>query len=233
MSSRLEQPRTAVGRSQRLARIGAVTIALVWLAAVVAVLPAAAHTELEGSEPAADATVDEPVDRVTVTFADALLQDGDHGLRVEGPNGEEVASGGAEVEPGVLELELPAGLATPGEHTVRWIIIAADSDEQRGEFTFTATETAVAAPDDTSGESGDDEATEDATDATEDAASPRTEEEATAPDETPSDEEPVAGGAAADDDGGSGLALWLPVGVAVVIATGAALRAARRGEAEG
>lgn len=136
-----------------------VLTSLVLLLAVIVAAPALAHTELASTSPADGATVDAPVDAITLTFDDALLTDGQHTIGLFGPADEQVAVAAvAEVEPGQLTLPLEQGLPTAGQYTVRWIIVADDGDEQRGEFAFLATESAtpdavddpIAQPDDTS-----------------------------------------------------------------------------------
>lgn len=120
---------------------------LIAFATLLGVGPATAHTELVASSPAAGEQVEEPLSTIALTFGDALLPDGEHAIGLFGPDGAEIAAADvAEQLEGELRLDIEVGLPSAGAYTVRWVIVAADGDEQRGEFEFVATSTATIAP---------------------------------------------------------------------------------------
>ena len=100
--------------------------------------PAAAHTDLDSTEPAEGSTVDQPVDAVVLVFTQPVeavddgfaVLDGDGTERtptVESPDGGTTW---------VLGLDPPA---SPGQVAVRWAVRAADGHVLDGGFSFTVT----------------------------------------------------------------------------------------------
>lgn len=112
------------------------------LVAVVAVslalLPtlALAHTELAASDPADGSTVADAPDEVVLTFA-AEVDEG-ASFTVFDPDGEEVGSGGLDLE--VADRNVLRGqieVIATGEYTVAWSVVGDDGHEVEGEVTFT------------------------------------------------------------------------------------------------
>ena len=96
---------------------------------------AVAHTEVRSTSPASGATAKTSVKQVTVTFNKALRSGT---LRVTGPGGKVVSSGGG-VDPRNVK-RLLAGLKgslKAGSYKASWTIVAADGHTQKGSFRFT------------------------------------------------------------------------------------------------
>lgn len=132
----------------RSATVGAMTATpVLWvvralLVAFVVVLGGAgqalAHTELESADPEPDAEVD-ALERIELIYAGPLSEDGDHEIGL--------FDGDARLDTGDTEMEddrtIVADVLGPvpaGELVVRWVIVAADGDEQRGDYQFTLTQ---------------------------------------------------------------------------------------------
>ena len=106
---------------------------------------ASAHTEFESSDPANGSTIDEPVEVVTVSFTnptdvaeDAFVAFDSSGV-MRAPNSVET------VDDKVFQLRFDPPLAG-GRAAMRWKVRSADSHSIEGNFTFTVTAPAVAAP---------------------------------------------------------------------------------------
>jgi methionine-rich copper-binding protein CopC len=113
--------------------------------------PALAHAELVSSAPADGAMLDSPPREIVITFEGELQPEGS-GFAVAGAGGE-VGTGGVDLQ--VAERNVLRGdvaITEPGIYTVKWTVVAADGDEQLGDFSFTVSGgtvpvTAVATPD--------------------------------------------------------------------------------------
>jgi methionine-rich copper-binding protein CopC len=95
---------------------------------------AVAHTEVKSTSPASGATAKTSVKQVTVTFTQALRSGT---LRVTGPGGKVVSSGGG-VDPRNVK-RLLAGLKgslKAGSYKASWTITAPDGHRQKGSFQF-------------------------------------------------------------------------------------------------
>lgn len=108
------------------------------LAGSLALLPtlALAHTELTASDPADGSTVSDAPDEVVLTFAGEV--DEDAGFTVLDPAGEEVGSGGLDLE--VVDRNVLRGqveVAASGEYTIAWSVTGDDGHAVEGELTFT------------------------------------------------------------------------------------------------
>ena len=108
------------------------------LAGSLALLPtlALAHTELIASDPADGSTVSDAPDEVVLTFA-AEVDEG-ASFTVLDPDGEEVGSGGLDLE--VADRNVLRGqleVAAPGEYRIAWSVIGDDGHEVEGEVSFT------------------------------------------------------------------------------------------------
>ncbi|MFI2035008.1 copper resistance protein CopC [Streptomyces bottropensis] len=111
------------------------------LAAVLIVLggagTAAAHAELDSTDPAPDSVVPRQPPAVTLTFSEGVTLPADS-LRVLDPAGERVDTGTpghAAGRPETARVKLRDGLAD-GTYTVAWQVIFADSHPGGGAFTF-------------------------------------------------------------------------------------------------
>ncbi|MFE7651666.1 copper resistance protein CopC [Streptomyces bottropensis] len=118
--------------------LGALTAVL---AAVLIVLggagTAAAHAELDSTDPAPDSVVPRQPPAVTLTFSEGVTLPADS-LRVLDPAGERVDTGTpghAAGRPETARVKLRDGLAD-GTYTVAWQVIFADSHPGGGAFTF-------------------------------------------------------------------------------------------------
>jgi len=209
------------------------TVSLFWSS------PAWAHTRLDATEPAADATVTEPFDSVVLIFSQAVSNEFAE-VHVIDP-----ADNRLDEEPPLMDgerVEQPlADLEEVGEYTVEWRVVANDGHPLEGTFSFVydgeLPEAATAAdePDPDASEpdppqSEPEELLEptDPTDGHEDEDTTAHEDDAAA-DDTVQDEELAAPPAAADGGSGPGGAS-LPLGIAgllVVLTAGAAVYAMR------
>lgn len=98
---------------------------------------AAAHTDLVSTFPEADGqVVVGDVDEVLITFADPLAPDGDHAIGVFGPDGDTRVDRDDTTLATPAQIRVTVDIARPGRHTVQWVVVAEDGDEQRGDFTF-------------------------------------------------------------------------------------------------
>ncbi|MEK6344243.1 MAG: copper resistance CopC family protein [Curtobacterium sp.] len=115
-------------------------IALVLLVAAslsVGVTPASAHSALVSSDPAADATVTAPLDRVTLTFSEAPLAGLGAGLRIEvrDDSGRDVSTGAVEISGTSM---VKAVALADGPYRVLWRYVSPDGHPITGEYGFTA-----------------------------------------------------------------------------------------------
>jgi methionine-rich copper-binding protein CopC len=113
-------------------------VAPIMLAASLVLVPtlALAHTELTSSDPADGSTVSDAPDEVVLTFAAEV--DEDASFTVLDPAGEEVGSGGLDLE--VVDRNVLRGqleVAASGEYTIAWSVVGEDGHEVEGELTFT------------------------------------------------------------------------------------------------
>lgn len=110
------------------------------LLASLATVPALAHAGYLRSEPGMGAVVGTAPTRVQIWFAQELFRRaGENWIHVEGPGGERVDVGEAQVDDDdrtYLWVELQSGLE-PGEYHVSWRNLSADDgDSDEGEFGF-------------------------------------------------------------------------------------------------
>jgi copper resistance protein C len=119
-------------------------LAAVVLAAVAGTAaPASAHTSFLSSSPEAGSVVTEQPGTISVTTTDDLLVLGDEvtgmAVQVSGPAGSDepryYGDGCVTVSGATAATEVRLG--EPGEYTVTWKVIAADSHPLDGQFTFT------------------------------------------------------------------------------------------------
>jgi len=123
----------------RGALLGAVVLAAVAGTAA----PASAHTSFLSSSPEAGSVVTEQPGTISVTTTDDLLVLGDEvtgmAVQVSGPAGSEeplyYGDGCVTVSGATAAVDVQLG--EPGEYTVTWKVIAADSHPLDGQFTFT------------------------------------------------------------------------------------------------
>ncbi|MGB3687522.1 MAG: CopD family protein [Ornithinimicrobium sp.] len=125
--------RTTVRLTALFRNLGAaLTLAFVLVLALAA--PALAHTDLDSTTPADGATIDGPVDEVSLTFTLPVTQLGD-GVSIDGPDGKvpvEVSS----AEEGVVWIAVPSEPLSSGTYTGQWSVAAQDGHPLSGEFTF-------------------------------------------------------------------------------------------------
>ncbi|PZR53215.1 copper resistance protein CopC [Xylanimonas oleitrophica] len=105
---------------------------------VAAAGPASAHNYVVGTVPAAGQATSEPVDQVSVTFNDVLLDLDGNGtgtaLEVTGPDGTHHETSC----PVILDrtVSASAALGEGGTYTVVWRVVSADGHPISGDFTF-------------------------------------------------------------------------------------------------
>jgi hypothetical protein len=113
-------------------RLSGVALVAAILAAVLLPVSAAAHSQLQSSDPAAGAVVPSPFSGpVTLTFTEALAVGSKGDLY--GPGHQLIAS--ATIDAGTMTVTSPNALA-PGEYIVEWVSIADDGDLLRGTVAF-------------------------------------------------------------------------------------------------
>ena len=117
--------------------------ALVVLFTVLVGTPSAlAHTELEGSTPAAGARLAAPPSTVSLTFGEAVRLPANP-IRVAGPEGAVWTVGQATVDGATVTAPVTA-TGPAGAYTLTWQVVSDDGDTIRGTVRFTLT--APAAP---------------------------------------------------------------------------------------
>ena len=99
--------------------------------------PAAAHAQLETSDPAPGTVLPVPPHQVVLRFSEPVTAD-PGALRVLAPSGRRVDAGGAHhpgADAGAVAVALDAGLGR-GTYIVAWRVVSADSHPVHGAFTF-------------------------------------------------------------------------------------------------
>lgn len=122
---------------------GTLLTAVVLVAVAGTAAPASAHTSFLSSSPEAGSVVTEQPGTISVTTTDDLLVLGDEvtgmAVQVSGPAGSDeplyYGDGCVTVSGATAATEVQLG--APGEYTVTWKVIAADSHPLDGQFTFT------------------------------------------------------------------------------------------------
>jgi methionine-rich copper-binding protein CopC len=120
-------------KSQRI--IGAILLAALGIFAPMT--PAAAHTDLVGTSPAADSDVLAAQETISLTFSEPPLVDG-AAIVVMTSEGDILDSPAPELEGASLSIPWPADLTT-GMTTVQWRATAQDGHVESGEFVFNYT----------------------------------------------------------------------------------------------
>jgi copper resistance protein C len=98
--------------------------------------PAAAHTRLERSVPAADSTVVVSPPRLMLWFSERL-EPAFSKVRVLNPEGKQVDKDDAQVDPDdgrQIGVSLPE--LEPGSYRVHWRVLSVDTHLNEGDFTF-------------------------------------------------------------------------------------------------
>jgi len=102
-----------------------------------------AHAELVSSTPAAGEVLTTAPAEVVLTFDEAVV--GNSSFSVLDPSGATIATAGPDPdEPTIMRATLPS--LEPGVYEVQWTSVAADTDVERGTFTFTIAEAPTASP---------------------------------------------------------------------------------------
>ena len=122
--------------------VAGVALALVLL--VIGAAPAAAHAELEGTEPASGSVLDAAPTRIVLRFSEPV-ETSARSVRI-------VAAGGAEVDvrriangnEGADTVEAELGDLDDGTYVVAWRVTSADAHPVRGAFTFSVGEAGTA-----------------------------------------------------------------------------------------
>lgn len=120
-----------------LARTAATLVTALFSTLVLALCcapPAAAHTRLESTAPAAGSTSKAPVTEVTLRFTLPVSLLGD-GVVIEGPDGA-VPADVAPAQDGLVLVATPAEALAPGRYTVTWTAAAQDGHPLEGTFGF-------------------------------------------------------------------------------------------------
>lgn len=121
------------------------TVLLAAAALLVPALPAAAHDELIGTDPASDAVLETLPEQITLSYsADVLTDAGATVIEVTDAAGTSLTDG----VPEVSGSEVTQALAGPasGTVTVQWRVVSSDGHPVSGEYAFVAGDPA-AAPD--------------------------------------------------------------------------------------
>ncbi|MET9953658.1 copper resistance CopC family protein [Streptomyces sp. NPDC006339] len=106
--------------------------------------PAAAHTDLNGSDPANGALLDAVPRTVTLTFSDPMTQKYAQ-LAVTGPDGAALGDGAPAVAGREVTLKLQAANGA-GRYTVGYRVVSADGHPVSGKSVFTVRPAATAPP---------------------------------------------------------------------------------------
>ncbi|WP_141399267.1 copper resistance protein CopC [Curtobacterium sp. 'Ferrero'] len=124
-------------RSRTVAPTLLLSLLLGGAAALTGASPASAHAALVSSDPAADSTVTESVERATLTFSEPPLTGLDAGLRIEvlDESGADVSSGSVEVSGASMSRAVDLG---PGRYRVLWRYVSPDGHPITGEYGFTS-----------------------------------------------------------------------------------------------
>jgi len=97
--------------------------------------PAHAHAFPNAENPKVGATLQTPPTRVVITF-DSPIESLFAKLTVAGPSGDDEAAGPPGVDANTRQLSVPLRALKPGEYTIRWSVVAADSHRTEGSYTF-------------------------------------------------------------------------------------------------
>lgn len=111
------------------------TIILTAVSMAIAATTALAHTSVSSTSPKRGGTAKTSIKTVRVTF-DEQIRSGT--LRVTGPGDKVVSSGKGGRDPRNVKrlvVSLKGGLKA-GKYRVKWTIVAADGDDQKGSFSF-------------------------------------------------------------------------------------------------
>lgn len=114
----------------------AVAAATLAVASTVGVGLALAHAGIQSTSPRGGATLERAPARVSVTFAEEVRSGT---ITVKTTGGKVVSKGKGGRDPANVRrvrVALKRGLGA-GVYTVRWTVVAADGDDQRGTFRFT------------------------------------------------------------------------------------------------
>ena len=107
------------------------------LAASLASPLAFAHAALKGSQPVANAVLEQPPREIRLTFNEKV-EPAFSSIVLQDAGGKEVAAGKAMVDaanPLLMKLDLPALAA--GAYSVRWVAVGPDGHRRSGQFGFT------------------------------------------------------------------------------------------------
>lgn len=202
-----DRPLTSVATSLLL-------VLLLAAASLLLAAPARAHDTLLGSEPAADATLDEAPTQIVLTFSADQIEVGT-AVAVTGPDGEDVTDGDVVVDGPEVRRPLSPDLVD-GSYTVEWRSVSGDGHALSDTFDFVLDGVGDAPA------QGDE--AEPQAEAEPDAAADPTQDAAPAPaptatsDAAPEAAEPAGTADAVDTDDASGGVPWLVVaGVALVL----------------
>ncbi|MGK5552984.1 copper resistance CopC family protein [Actinomadura kijaniata] len=111
------------------------------LALVLPAAPAAAHTALRSSNPAARSTVEAPRE-IVLTYSQAISLPK---VILTGESGTQYGAGAAEAVDNKVTLPVKPGLPN-GRYTVGWRVVSLDGHPVAGSFTFTVKGAATASP---------------------------------------------------------------------------------------
>jgi methionine-rich copper-binding protein CopC len=118
----------------RLRRVVAATAAALAMASIP--LAASAHVELVSSSPDPGANLQAAPTRVTLTF-DGELEPTRSGFTVSDHHGEEVGSGGVDLEVADRNVMTgPLSISEPGVYTIEWSALGVDGHMISGSFSF-------------------------------------------------------------------------------------------------
>jgi copper resistance protein C len=116
----------------RTATIARLCVVFAWL---VAAAPAAAHSELVSSIPAAGSTLNPiPATPVVLSFSETLKTGSK--ADIVGPDGSTIATAGIDPSDDTKLSWAPTAPLAPGSWTIRWTSIATDGDVLRGTISF-------------------------------------------------------------------------------------------------
>jgi methionine-rich copper-binding protein CopC len=122
-------------RASTLAALLLGTLLTIFTSMAVLGTSAQAHTVVVGSIPAADTVLDEAPEQASVTFNEPL-QDSFAALTVTGPDGAQWQQGGPVIDGSTISVPLKP-LTLPGDYTVAYRVISADSHPVTGTLRFT------------------------------------------------------------------------------------------------
>ncbi|MDG4832952.1 copper resistance protein CopC [Solwaraspora sp. WMMD1047] len=96
--------------------------------------PAAAHAQLQASDPRADSTVTTQIDQITLTFSELVRGDFST-VVVTGPDGARHTTGPPEAVD--KQVRLPVEPVRSGDYRVAYRVVSADGHPIQGQFRFT------------------------------------------------------------------------------------------------